>query len=264
MRARTAPSNDQFQDVLSFLTEFSRLLMAAGFSSGQFNQLAELAFFRAASDEARFRNSRINQSSVAAMTGLNRSRIRALVRAEKKKSHLPAEDRREKLLVAWMSEPEFLTPLGEPRRLKVVGKKGSFGALAQRHGGDIPPKALLRDLLRRRLVRVSDGYVYLQSNAREVTGAKRVEQVAGALSLAMRLPSGASNRRAMKVMSFEVKHSAPSAIGRILLQRRISKSLRGFMAELDAACNAIALDAPAKTPQSKRMGKTAVVLMTQD
>lgn len=264
MRSRKAPIANQSWDVLAFMTEFARLLLAAGVSSSQFNQIAELAFFRAASEDARFRNSRINQSSVAAMTGLNRARIRSLIRAEKKKAHSQSESRRERLLTAWMSEAEFLTTSGEPRRLKLTGKKGSFASLARKHGGDVPSRALLRELLRRRLVRVTGEYAQLASNAREVKEQKRLDQVSAALAAALSAPVGSSPGRALKVMSYEVRHPAPSAVGRILLQRRIAKSLKGFMAELDAACNAIAIEAPLSGTKARRTAKTSVVLLNQD
>lgn len=264
MRTGKAQIANQSWDVVSFLTEFARLLLAAGVTSTQFNQLAELAFYRAASEGARFRNSRINQSSVAAMTGLNRAKIRSLIRAEKKKSHSKPESRREKLLTAWMSEPEFLTSTGEPRRLRLAGNKASFASLAKKYGGDVPPRALLRELLRRRLVRASEGYAQLVPNAREVREVKRLEQISAALAAALSAPEGANPGRVLKVMSFELRHPAPSSVGRILLQRRIAKSLRGFMAELDAACNAIAIEAPHAKSKPRHSGKTSVVLFSQD
>ena len=264
MQARKDPSKAQHQDVLSFLTEFARLLLAAGFSSSQFNQMAELAFFRAASEDARFRNTRINQSSVAAMTGLNRARIRVLMRAEKKKSHPQPESRRQRLLTAWLSEPEFLTSMGEPRRLKLGGTKASFSTLARRYGGDVTPQALLRDFVRRGLVQVSRDHVHLASNAKEVKDIRRIEQISAALCHALSAPAGTSPRRTMRVASFDITHPAPGAVGRILLQRRISKSLKGFMAELDAICSAITIEPSANRPNTRRMGKTSVFLLNQD
>ena len=238
--------------------------MAAGITSPQFNELAELAFYRAASEDARFRNSRVNQSSVAAMTGLSRARIRGLIRAEKKKSHTKSESHREKLLAAWMSEPEFITSSGEPVRLRLDGRKTSFALLARKYGGDIPPRALLRELSRRKLVRISDGFVHLVPNAREVKEARRLEQVSAALTSALRIPEGVRTRRVLRVMSFDLKHPAPGAVERILLQRRIAKSLKGFMAELDAACSAIAIQEPRGRSKQRRLGKTSVILLNQD
>jgi hypothetical protein len=249
---------------VAFLTEFARLLLAAGITSAQFNQLAELAFYRAASEGARFRNSRVNQSSVAAMTGLNRAKIRALIRAEQRKVHSQSESHRERLLAAWVSEPEFLTSSGEPRRLRLGGAKASFTSLAKRHGGDVPPRAILQDLLRRKLVRVSGDYAQLVPQAREVKEVKRLEQVSAALAAALSIPDGGSAGRVLKVLSFDLHHPAPGAVERILLQRRITKIFRGFMADLEAACNSIATEEPNGKAKRRRSGKTSVVLFNQD
>lgn len=264
MRTRRPQAAQSTWDIVAFMTEFARLLLAAGITSAQFNQLAELAFYRAASEGARFRNSRVNQSSVAAMTGLNRAKIRALLRAEKRKAHSQSESHREKLLAAWVSEPEFLTTSGEPRRLRVTGTKASFASLARRHGGDVPPRALLRDLVRRRLVRVSGDYAQLVPHAREVKEIKRLEHVSAALAAALSAPEGGGSGRVLKVMSFDLQHPAPGAVERILLQRRITKIFRGFMADLEAACNAIATKEPHGKTRQSRSGKTSVVLLNQD
>lgn len=249
---------------MAFLTEFARLLLAAGITSAQFNQLAELAFFRAASEEARFRNSRVNQSSVAAMTGLNRAKIRTLIRAEKRKAHSQSESHREKLLAAWVSEPEFLTSAGEPRRLRIFGAKASFASLAKKHGGDVPLRALQRDLLRRRLVRVSGNYMQLVPRAREVKEVKRLEQVTAALASALSVPDGNSVGRVLKVLSFDLHHAAPGAVERILLQRRLTKIFKGFMAEIESACNSIAKEGSRVKAKRRRSGKTSLVLLNQD
>jgi Family of unknown function (DUF6502) len=264
MRAKTAPISKQPRDVLSFLTEFARLLLAAGVTSSQFSQLSELAFFRAASEGARFRNSRINQSSVAAMTGINRARIRLLIRAEKKKSTLQSESKLEKILTAWISDAEFLTSTGEPRRLRLAGRHGSFASLAKKHGGDIPPQAQLRELKRRRLVSVSGNFARLASNKREVREIRRLEQLSAAFANAISTPEVAVKGRVLKVISFDVLHPAPNAVGRILLQRRLSKSVKGFMAELEAACNSIIIDTPNSNTKARRMGKTSVLVLNQE
>lgn len=263
MRTERAPSRSQSSDVLSFLTEFARLLLAAGVTSNQFNEIAQLAFFRAASEDARFRNSRINQSTVAAMTGLNRTKIRALLRAEQRKSLTTSESRVDRLISAWISEAEFLESSGEPRRLRLSGNRGSYASLAKKHGSDVPPRALLRELTRRKLVKVVEGHVSLSPNAKGVRDAKRLQQVSIALASILEAPESANRRRALKVFTFEVRHPAPSAVGRILLQRRITKSLRAFLSELEAACNAVVLEAP-QGHRISRMGKTSVLLLNQD
>jgi len=123
---------------------------------------------------------------------------------------------------------------------------------------------LLRELLRRKLVRVSGDYAQLVPHAREVKEAKRLEQVSSALAAVLSAPNGVNTGRVFKIMSFDLNHPAPGAVGRILLQRRIAKIFKGFMADLEAACNVIAVEVPDKKTKQRRSGKTSVVLLNQD
>src|SRR5262245_58118785 len=82
-RHSTSLDRNEMSDLIGFLVEFARLLLAAGISSDQFSKLTQLAYLRAASSDARFSNDRINQSAVAAMTGLNRTQVRSLLKKER-------------------------------------------------------------------------------------------------------------------------------------------------------------------------------------
>jgi len=250
-------------DLTEFLTEFARLMLSAGVSHDQFSRLSELAFLRAAVFGARFRNSRINQSAVAAMTGLNRTKVRSLLRSEAR-SRKPIESRIDRVIAAWVSEAEFLTATGEPRRVNLVEGRVSFSYLAKRYGGDLPPKSLLRELSRRRLVSVRNGYVTLSRSARRTREAKRLSQVSRALASVLRLPPNEMESRSIRVSAFEVTHAATTAVGRVLLQKRISKSLRAFMGDVEAASAAVALEAPASMDNKLRLAKTGVFLISQD
>src|SRR6478735_2650457 len=264
MRSETPPFDDsKAVDLTEFLTEFARLMLGAGVSHDQFSQLSELAFLRAAVFGARFRNSRINQSAVAAMTGLNRTKVRSLLRSDAR-SRKPIENRIDRVIAAWVSEAELLTASGQPRSIKLVGEKVSFSYLAKRYGRDVPAKALLRELTRRRLVIVRNGFVTLSQSARRTRETKRLSQISRALASVLRLPSGEPESRSIRVSTFEVTHAATTAVGRVLLQKRISRSLRAFMCEVEAASAAVALEAPASSEDGGRLAKTGVFLISQD
>jgi len=262
-RASVSLNEDEMSDLVGFLVELARLLLAAGVSSDQFAKLAQLAFIRAASTGARFRNDRINQSAVAAMTGLNRTQVRALLKKERTRARAKKSPI-DKVISAWISEAEFLTSSGTPKNLRMSGARGSFSMLAKRHGGDIPPRALLRELTRRGLVTVTGDYVTLAASARRIRQDKRLGQISSALESVLKRPGNQQDARSVKVATFEVAHGAPAAIGRVLLRRRITKSLQAFMADVEAASAAVALEAPARRGTPKRLVKTGVLLITQD
>jgi len=250
-------------DLTEFLTEFARLLLGAGISHDRFSRLSELAFLRAAILGARFHNSRINQSAVAAMTGLNRTKVRSLLRSESR-DRKPIESKIDRVIAAWVSEAELLTSTGQPRKLKLEGDRASFSWLAKRYGKDMPSKSLLRELLRRRLVRVRKGFVTLSESARRTRETKRLTQISRALATVLKRPSNESESRSVQVSTFEVAHFATTAVGRVLLQKRISKILRAFMGEVEAASAAVALEAPAPSESERRLAKTSVFLISQD
>jgi hypothetical protein len=250
-------------DLIGFLVEFARLLLAAGISSDQFLKLAQLAFIHAASSDARFRNERINQSAVAAMTGLNRTQVRSLLKKERARSKSKVS-RIDRVVSAWISEAEFLTVTGSPKRLQISGARGSFSMLAKKHSGDIPPRALLRELSRRQLVRVVGNYVTLAPSARHTHLERRLGQISNALEAVLKRPADQHDARSVKVATFEVCHEAPGATGRVLLRKRIARSLQAFMTDVEAACAAVALETPARGGGPKRVTKTGVFLITQD
>jgi len=258
-----SPGKDEMADLVGFLVEFARFLLAAGISSDQFSKLTQLAFLRAASTGSRFRNDRINQSAVAAMTGLNRTQVRSLLKKEKTKSRAK-ENRIDRVVSAWISEAEFLTTAGTPKRLCMSGSRSSFAMLAKRYGADVPPRALLRELSRRRLVRINEDYVILAASARRTRQERRLGQISNALQSVLKRPGDQEDARSVKVATFDVSHVAPAAIGRVLLRKRIAKSLQAFMTDVEAACAAVSLEAPARSDKPRRLTKTSVLLMTQD
>jgi hypothetical protein len=265
MRSTSASlDDDETSDLLGFLVEFARLLLEAGISSDQFSKLAQVAFLRAASSDARFRNDRINQSAVAAITGLTRTQVRTLLKKERAKAKPTKSSQIDRVISAWLSEAEFLTASGMPKSLRISGASVGFPSLVKKHGGDIPSRALLRELIRRKLVGVNGDYVTLAASARRRHREKRLGQISSALESVLKRPRDQRDVRSIKVATFEVSHLAPAAIGRVLLRKRIAKSLQAFMADVEAACAAVALEVPPRSEGPKRLSKTGVFLITQD
>lgn len=257
------PESVRSVELVEFFTELARLLVDAGVSHTQFTQISEIAFLRAAALGARFANSKINQSTVAAMTGINRTRVRELLKGDLQKFPV-TENRVDRLVAAWVTEPELLTSSGQPRKLKVSGGKGTFAWLAKKHGGDVPAQALLRELSRRRLICKQGDHVFLSVAARRTREAKRLAQIARALTSVLSLPESGAPAQSVRVASLEIAHPPTTAIGRMVLHKRISKSLRAFVAEIEAAGAAVALEAPSPGVTGKRLAKTGVFLISQD
>src|SRR5688572_22924849 len=99
--------NDAVEATLvEFMTEFARHLVAAGIPSARFCGIARVAYFAAATEHARFSNDRLNQSAVAAMTGLTRSQVRRFAK-QSSPSAPSSRDRLGVLIDGWSTDASF-------------------------------------------------------------------------------------------------------------------------------------------------------------
>ena len=135
---------------LDLLTELAELLLGHGITPTRLRGFMERAFAQAAARSSRLKNGKISYSRVAARTGLRRSVVRELLRDEGPNWH--PSNALEKAVLGWRTDKEFLDNSGRPKLLSMAGKRASFGRLAEKYGCDIPPRALLEELIGARLV----------------------------------------------------------------------------------------------------------------
>jgi len=250
--------------LLELLSELARYLIAAGVPSTRFSSIARLAYFQAASTRGRFSNERLNQSAVAAMTGLTRVQVRAFA---KKKSPVPSEgrDRIQRVLEGWTTDPMFTGPDSLPRKLRANGRGSTFRALALRYGGDIPARSLLREMQRHGYVTIRAGRISLRKNAHETLHEMRVCKISNAMSDLLRASKeDECVSSPIRATTLEVVYPATSNKGRQLLHRRNRESLRGFVAALHAAGTAASVESPPGKQQKSRLTRTRVALITED
>jgi hypothetical protein len=62
----------------------------------------------------------------------------------------------------------------------------------------------------------------------------------------------------------DVTYETPSLVGRMLLQKRVSKGLKAFMADLEAASAAVSLEAPSLAKRKGKLSRTSVLLVSHD
>ena len=113
----------------------------------EFSQIARKIYVEVAEEKLLAAGERPSNSRMAVTTGLTRREIAQL----RKLSH---EDllfsvhinRGVRVINGWMTDQEFLTKDGFPSTLPIQGKKGSFESLVHRYSGDVPYKAMLKEL----------------------------------------------------------------------------------------------------------------------
>ena len=134
----------------AFLVPIARTLLRAGVNYREFDELARLAFVRAASDEYGLRGRPTNSSRVAAMTGIARKevakrRVESLTFEQMPRTELsPLGD----VLHHWHTNPDYVDEHGAPLPLPMEGEGPSFTSLVKACAGDLPAGAIKVELIR--------------------------------------------------------------------------------------------------------------------
>ena len=263
MSSSTGERHAVDESVLDLVTNLARYLIAAGFKVSRFSELTRLAFYNAAANHARFGNDKLNQSAVAAMTGLTRVQVRQFAKKHRvAPSH--SKDQLNVILDTWNSDSHFTERDRNPRRLRILGPGPTFTALVRRCGSDIPVRSILRELQRRDLVRIRSGYVSLKATAGHNRDEARLRRAAYALNELLKEKGGTLPQAPFRSLNFEAFYPAPSEKARVLLQRRTADGLRAFVHGIEAAGAAAAIDSPPSAKRGKRITRLRVALVTED
>ncbi|HVW67746.1 MAG TPA: DUF6502 family protein [Steroidobacteraceae bacterium] len=150
--------------VAQIVTPLARLLLDAGVSARDFQEIARIAFIEAALAKGAASNPPdTSDSHIGVVTGMSRRDVAALRARMSSKTQDEQEigrHRAEIVLQAWVSGDTNFQVEGEPARLPIRGPHRSFSALVKKHSPDPRPTTILRDLLRVKAVRCTpDGQV---------------------------------------------------------------------------------------------------------
>jgi len=136
--------------ILRLLRPLVRICLRNGLPYGAFADLAKRTFVEVATRDFGLPGRKQSVSRVSVITGLSRKEV-------KRVHGLPVPDdaeaverynRAARVIGGWIRDPEFTEPAGGPARLPFEGDDASFAALVKRYSGDVPPRAILDELLR--------------------------------------------------------------------------------------------------------------------
>lgn len=156
------------------LVPVAKLCMKSGMGAGELQIAVKIACISVAAESAKLGN-RLNQSRIAAATGLTRKEVRTLFGLVKSGGITVrkevAKQRTTRVLHGWRTDPEFLDRHGYPVQLAMRGPGLSFHALVRRYAGDVTPVSVLNELARTGAVsRVSGGLVSVRKTTPRVKG----------------------------------------------------------------------------------------------
>ena len=150
------PLNNDLQQrlldaVMRCMHPIAGMLLGAGVSYAQFEEVAKRAFVAQALGEPDAKGRTTNVSRVAVRTGLSRkevSRVKQLLEAPVRSDDATIQiGRPARVLQLWHSEPGFLNDNGSPIDLPFDDGEQSFSGLVKLVGGDVPAGAVRAELL---------------------------------------------------------------------------------------------------------------------
>lgn len=249
--------------------ELAQLLLDSGISLSEAQDLLLQGYVQAATKHAKFRNKRVNQSAVAAITGLTRPQVRTLLGGKGisvRRHSGPLEN----VINAWQTEPAFSMEGGIPRALRLRGGRASFAVLVKRFGSDIPARAMLAELQRRKLVRVVDDRISLvQAAGESESHGQEIGGVLATLAMAMRPPKSAESTRRVRADYSELSFEELPPASQKLFRRRVKQAIRAVSADLGSAVAALEkenqrLKGASSKRSEARMSKMSILVLEQD
>lgn len=237
----------------------AKCLLKCGIGYSEFSEISKRAFIDTAAKDFGIRGRTANVSRISAMTGISRREVKRVRDANDwlinttTSVRSPAAD----ILHFWHHDPSFRDAMGEPAPLPFEGGDVSFVSLARRYGGDRPPGALLKELIR--VGAISDdgaGRLAVQMKHFVPSGSEEKLLLSMAQNLRALLTTICHNTskaeseegRIERFVYGEVEGAEVIAAFRKLARERIRKFTEEIDAELGAVeCVSARHEAPSKT-----------------
>lgn len=126
-----------------------RILIRRSISCAAFEALIRDVYVDVAMNDFSIDGKKPTLSRASVLTGLSRKEVQRLwtLAPQEREDYGDRYNRAARVMTAWIREGEFLDPAGQPRALPLDGSI-SFVTLSKRFSGDMPPKAVLDELLR--------------------------------------------------------------------------------------------------------------------
>ena len=127
------------------------MLLRNGVTYQEFATFSKNTFVSVAQRDFGVRGRPTNSSRISAMTGIDRrevGRIKEALAAESPVARVrESQDRMSRVVRGWYEDADFLGEDGHPKLIATEDSDVSFKELVRRHGGGLPFKAVLKELI---------------------------------------------------------------------------------------------------------------------
>jgi len=146
------------QAVLRVLRALVKVLVRHGLAFPAFVELAKHAYVDVALNEFAIPGRKPSVSRAALLTGLTRKDVQRVVDegGAGADETVLQENRAARVVAGWLRDHDFHSD-NEPAALQFYGDDASFSTLVRRYSGDMPPRAVLDELIRVGAVQRDDG-----------------------------------------------------------------------------------------------------------
>jgi hypothetical protein len=159
MAARDSSAEPPFREAairsaLAAIEPIISMLLELGVSCQDASHVVRWAYVHRAASRLTSRGKRPSASRIAAATGLSRADVRGLLTEPPMRSASASLSDRAcaTVLVGWRNDADFLDAKGNAKALAYAEEGASFTALARKYARDIPPRAMLNELIDSQLV----------------------------------------------------------------------------------------------------------------
>ncbi len=142
------------------LSGLAYLLLRNGYGFGVINHLAKNAFVEAARslEQSDVKAKKVSIATIAAATGLTRVEVARITKSlhSTSKNQIEKQNRALRVAHGWSSDRRFASRSGRAKTLRFTDGQAGFDRLVKRYSGDIPARAMLREMKRLELVKHND------------------------------------------------------------------------------------------------------------
>ncbi len=154
--------------VLRLLKPLVRILLRHGVAFGGFSELVKRAYVEVAFEGFDVKGRKQTDSRVATLTGLSRKEVKRIkeLPEEHDSESIVRYNRAARVVFGWVHDERYQRQDRESLDLAFDGAETSFSSLVKEYSGDVPPRAILDELLQVGVVsRDANGNIHLLKRA---------------------------------------------------------------------------------------------------
>ncbi|MCB2148715.1 MAG: hypothetical protein KQI81_19705 [Deltaproteobacteria bacterium] len=136
--------------ILRLLRPLVKLSLKKGISYGTFASLLKWVFYDVAKKELTLEGRKQTQSRISVITGFSRKEVKRLSELDPPSMRRQKEqyNRATRVISGWRRDNDYLDAQGQPIAIPITGNGATFEMLVKRFSGDMPPRAVLDELIR--------------------------------------------------------------------------------------------------------------------